>query len=85
MVIWSGISTKSSVFVEIGVVEFDERLIDDLFVFDIEVRLFTEFGDGERRCIVDSGGIGNVFGITSGSYSGIGSIWRLNCRGIVES
>ncbi len=86
MVIWSGIRTKSSVFVDIGVVGFDERLTDDLFVFVVGVRLlFTELGDGERRCIVDCGGIGNVFGITSGSYSGIGSIWRLNCRGIVES
>jgi hypothetical protein len=66
--------TKSSVLVEFGVAGFDGRLIDDLFVFNVGVLLFTEFGDGERRCIVDCGGIGNVFGITSGSYSGIGSI-----------
>jgi hypothetical protein len=75
IVICSGISTKSSCFVDIGVVEVDERLTDDLVVFIIGARLlFTEVGDGERRLAGDCGDVGNVIGTTSGSYSGIGSI-----------
>jgi hypothetical protein len=74
MVTFSGTSTKSSGFVDINVVGFDERLTDDLVVFIVGAGLFTEFGDGERRLVVDCEGAGNVFGITSGSYSGIGSI-----------
>jgi hypothetical protein len=69
-----------------GVDGFDERLTDALLVLIAEGWVFTEFGDGDRRLfIVDCGGVGNVFGTTSVSYSGIGSIWRLNCRGNVES
>ncbi len=60
---------------DIGVIGFDKRLINDLFVFIIGARLFRELGDGERRSfVVDWDGIGNVFGTTSNSYSGMGSI-----------
>lgn len=74
LVVWSGTSTKSSVLVDRGVVGFDECLAEDFVVFIVGTRLFTGFGDGERRFVVDCDGIGNVFGRTSASYSGIGSI-----------
>ena len=64
-------STKSSGLVDMDVGGFDKRFVEDLCG---GARLFTELGDGERRSTVDCGGIGNVFGKTSGSYSGIGSI-----------
>lgn len=66
--------TKSSFFVERGVVGFDECLLDDLTVFMVGTRLFTGLGEGDRRFVADCGGIGNVLGGTSDSYSGIGSI-----------
>lgn len=74
LVVWSGTSTKSSVLVERGVVGLDECFVEDFVVFIGGTRLFTGFGDGERRFAVDCVGIGNVFGRTSDSYSGIGSI-----------
>lgn len=74
-VILSGISTKSSGFVDTGVRGFDECLTSDLFVVTVGTGVFTESGDGERRLlVVDCGCFGNVLGRTSVSYSGIGSI-----------
>jgi hypothetical protein len=78
--------TKSSGRVATGVVELDERFADDLAVLLDGAAWVTSVGEGERRLFpVDLINVGSVFGKQSGSYSGIGSMCRLNCRGIVES
>lgn len=53
----------------------DDRFEDDRVELIGKSGLFTEIGDGERRlALVERDGVDNVFGKTSGSYSGIGSI-----------
>lgn len=73
--IFSGISTKSSVFVGTGITGFGVCFTIVLVVLTVGTEVFTEGGDGERRLLIfDCTVSSTVFDITSGSYSGIVSI-----------
>jgi hypothetical protein len=43
----SGMRTKSSGLLDINEFGFDERLLDDLFVFMFDARRLTDVGDNE--------------------------------------